>query len=288
MIGEIKAGTADGKKVAVVGAGPAGIASAYFLARAGASVTVFEKEEKAGGVIRYVIPGFRISDDAIDKDVSFIQKMGVEIKTGTEVKSVQELKAQGYDAVIVATGANKPGTLKLEKGETINALKFLRDFKATGGKVALGKNVVVIGGGNVAIDVARDSKRCGSDMVKVNMFCLESRETMPASVEEIEEVQEDEEIPETENQDDSEDNSEDEDEDDFEEEDGFDEDDFDEDGFADEFLEEEKKPYHDILYLYGLQHGRMSDTDRRSAASHGIYEGSTVFLESASVTGSAL
>ena len=82
-------------------------------------------------MIRYVIPGFRISDDAIDKDVSFIQKMGVEIKTGTEVKSVQELKAQGYDAVIVATGANKPGTLKLEKGETINALKFLRDFKAT-------------------------------------------------------------------------------------------------------------------------------------------------------------
>ena len=87
VIGEIKAGTADGKKVAVVGAGPAGIASAYFLARAGASVTVFEKEEKAGGVIRYVIPGFRISDDAIDKDISFIQKMGVEIKTGTEVKS---------------------------------------------------------------------------------------------------------------------------------------------------------------------------------------------------------
>ena len=69
VIGEIKAGTADGKKVAVVGAGPAGIASAYFLARAGASVTVFEKEEKAGGVIRYVIPGFRISDDAIDKDI---------------------------------------------------------------------------------------------------------------------------------------------------------------------------------------------------------------------------
>lgn len=67
MIDEIKAGTADGKKVAVVGAGPAGIASAYFLARAGASVTVFEKEEKVGGVIRYVIPGFRISDDAIDK-----------------------------------------------------------------------------------------------------------------------------------------------------------------------------------------------------------------------------
>ena len=91
VIGEIKAGTANGKKVAVVGAGPAGIASAYLLARAGASVTVFEKEEKAGGVIRYVIPGFRISGEAIDKDISFIEKMGVEIKTGTEITSVQEL-----------------------------------------------------------------------------------------------------------------------------------------------------------------------------------------------------
>ena len=187
VIGEIKAGTADGKKVAVVGAGPAGIASAYFLARAGASVTVFEKEEKAGGVIRYVIPGFRISDDAIDKDVSFIQKMGVEIKTGTEVKSVQELKAQGYDAVIVATGANKPGTLKLEKGETINALKFLRDFKATDGKVALGKNVVVIGGGNTAMDTARAAKRT-EGVEHVYLVYRRTKRYMPAAEDELLEV----------------------------------------------------------------------------------------------------
>lgn len=187
VIDEIKAGTADGKKVAVVGAGPAGIASAYFLARAGASVTVFEKEEKAGGVIRYVIPGFRISDDAIDKDVSFIQKMGVEIKTGTEVKSVQELKAQGYDAVIVATGANKPGTLKLEKGETINALKFLRDFKATGGKVALGKNVVVIGGGNTAMDTARAAKRT-EGVEHVYLVYRRTKRYMPAAEDELLEV----------------------------------------------------------------------------------------------------
>ena len=187
VIDEIKAGTADGKKVAVVGAGPAGIASAYFLARAGAFVTVFEKEEKAGGVIRYVIPGFRISDDAIDKDVSFIQKMGVEIKTGTEVKSVQELKAQGYDAVIVATGANKPGTLKLEKGETINALKFLRDFKATDGKVALGKNVVVIGGGNTAMDTARAAKRT-EGVEHVYLVYRRTKRYMPAAEDELLEV----------------------------------------------------------------------------------------------------
>ena len=187
VIDEIKAGTADGKKVAVVGAGPAGIASAYFLARAGASVTVFEKEEKVGGVIRYVIPGFRISNEAIDKDISFIEKMGVEIKTGTEITSVQELKAQGYDAVIVAVGANKPGTLKLEKGETVNALKFLRDFKAADGKVALGKNVVVIGGGNTAMDTARAAKRT-EGVEHVYLVYRRTKRYMPAAEDELLEV----------------------------------------------------------------------------------------------------
>ena len=187
VIGEIKAGTANGKKVAVVGAGPAGIASAYFLARAGASVTVFEKEEKAGGVIRYVIPGFRISGEAIDKDISFIEKMGVEIKTGTEITSVQELKEQGYDAVIVAVGANKPGTLKLEKGETVNALKFLRDFKESDGKVSLGKNVVVIGGGNTAMDTARAAKRT-EGVEHVYLVYRRTKRYMPAAEDELLEV----------------------------------------------------------------------------------------------------
>ena len=158
VMGSTGAGENCGKKVAVVGGGPAGIAAAYFLARAGASVTVFEKEAKLGGVIRYVIPGFRIPETAIDKDISFIEKMGVEIRTNTKITSVADVKAQGYDAVIVATGANKPGTLKLEKGETVNALKFLADFKANDGKVDLGKNVVVIGGGNTAMDTSQSSE----------------------------------------------------------------------------------------------------------------------------------
>ena len=134
-----------------------------------------------------MIPGFRIGDAAIDKDISFIQKMGVEICTNTEITSVADLKAQGYDAVILAIGAGKPGTLKLEKGETVNALKFLRDFKANDGKLNIGKNVVVIGGGNTAMDTARAAKRT-EGVEHVYLVYRRTKRYMPAAEDELLEV----------------------------------------------------------------------------------------------------
>ena len=187
VIGEIGRASADGKKVAIVGAGPAGISAAYFLARGGAQVTLFEKEAEPGGVIRYVIPGFRIANEAIGKDISFIEKMGVEIRTNTKIDSVKELQAQGYDAVILAVGANKPGTLRLEKGETVNALQFLREFKEKDGAVDLGKNVVVIGGGNTAMDTARAAKRT-KGVEHVYLVYRRTKRYMPAQEDELLEV----------------------------------------------------------------------------------------------------
>lgn len=184
VIGGIKAGEQCGRKAAVIGGGPGGIASAYFLARAGVQVTVFEKEEKLGGVIRHVIPGFRISDEAIDKDISLIRRMDVEIRTGEEITSVADIKAQGYDAVILALGAGKPGTLKLEKGETVNALKFLREFKEKDGKLDLGKNVVVVGGGNTAMDTARAAKRT-EGVEHVYLVYRRTKRYMPAAEDEL-------------------------------------------------------------------------------------------------------
>ena len=99
-----------------------------------------------GGVVRNVIPGFRISDEAIDNDVKIVAAMGVEMVNGKEITSIDELKKE-YDYIVLAVGASDKGTLKLEAGDTMNALDFLAQFKATDGKLDLGKNVVVIGGG---------------------------------------------------------------------------------------------------------------------------------------------
>ena len=174
----------SGKTAAVVGGGPAGMAAAYFLARGGVKTTLFEKEEKLGGVVRNVIPGFRISDEAIDNDAKLIEAMGVEIVTGREIGSVDEVKTD-YDYVVLALGASTPGVLRLEKGEAMNALEFLAQFKATDGNLDLGENVVVIGGGNTAMDTARAAKR-NKGVKKVSLVYRRTKRYMPTDAEELE------------------------------------------------------------------------------------------------------
>ena len=173
-----------GKKAAVVGGGPAGLSAAYFLAKAGWQVRVFEKDEKFGGVVRNIIPGFRIGEDVIEKDVALVKAMGVELMGGVEILDLAELKSQ-YDAVVVAVGANEPGVLRLEGEKPVNALEFLRRFKESDGKVDLGKNVVVIGGGNTAMDTARAAKR-NSGVEKVSLVYRRTKRFMPADAEELE------------------------------------------------------------------------------------------------------
>ena len=175
--------TAD-KKAAVIGGGPAGMAAAYFLAKGGMEVTIFEKEKKLGGVVRNVIPGFRISDEAIDKDVKILEALGVQIATESYVASLEQVREK-YDYIVLAVGAYKPGILRLEEGEAMNALEFLAQFKATGGQVDLGENVVVIGGGNTAMDTARAAKR-NAGVKKVSLVYRRTKRYMPADAEELE------------------------------------------------------------------------------------------------------
>lgn len=175
--------TAD-KKAAVIGGGPAGMSAAYFLAKGGMEVTIFEKEKKLGGVVRNVIPGFRISDEAIDKDVKILEALGVQIATESYVASLEQVR-ENYDYIVLAVGAYKPGILRLEEGEAVNALEFLAQFKATGGQVDLGENVVVIGGGNTAMDTARAAKR-NAGVKKVSLVYRRTKRYMPADAEELE------------------------------------------------------------------------------------------------------
>ena len=171
-------------KAAVIGGGPAGMAAAYFLRKGGMEVTIFEAKETLGGVVRHVIPPFRISEDAIEKDAEILRKMQVDIRCHTKVESLDELRQQGYTKIVLAVGAPSPGSLKLEAGEVKNALEFLSEFKQTDGKAAIGKNVVVIGGGNTAMDTARAAKR-NEGVEHVYLVYRRRRRYMPADEEEL-------------------------------------------------------------------------------------------------------
>ena len=175
---------AAGRKAAVVGAGPAGLAAGAFLARAGIPVTIFEKAEKPGGIPRYVIPGFRISDEAIERDIRLCLAYGAELVTGRSIESAEELKAEGFTDVIIAIGAWEEARPTIQYGTAMDSLEFLKKVKEAPDSLDLGENVVVIGAGNTAMDVARAAKR-QKGVKRVQIVYRRTRRYMPADEEEL-------------------------------------------------------------------------------------------------------
>lgn len=180
-----------GKKIAVIGGGPSGLACAYFLAIDGYKVTVFEKEEVLGGMLTLGIPSYRLEKEVIHAEIDILKELGVTFKTGIHVGkdiTINDLRKQGFEAFYLAIGAQGGRKLGIEGEDAsgiIAGVEFLRNVNLKK-EVDVKGNVIVIGGGNVAIDVARTAARLNTTSVK--MFCLESRESMPALEEEVEEA----------------------------------------------------------------------------------------------------
>ena len=170
----------DGKKAAIIGGGPTGIAAAYFLGRAGIETTLFEREKSLGGVPRHVIPAFRIADEAIEKDIALMERYGVEVRCGAPAPSVAELKAQGYTHILFAIGAWKPGELGIP-GDVAGAIQWMKGVKA--GNIGVAGSIAVIGGGNTAMDAARLAKRSGAE--RVTLVYRRTRKYMPADEHEL-------------------------------------------------------------------------------------------------------
>ena len=179
------------EKIAIIGAGPAGLSCAYFLALTGYKPTIFEKNAEPGGMLRYGIPSYKLEKDLLAAEIDVIRQLGVEIRCGVEVGkdvTIEDLREQGYKGFYAAIGCQrgrKPGISGENAEGAYAAVDFLREAGAKE-SFALEGDVVVVGGGNVAIDAARISSRCTD--AKISMFCLETREKMPASNEEIKEA----------------------------------------------------------------------------------------------------
>ena len=179
------------EKIAIIGAGPAGLSCAYFLALTGYKPTIFEKNAEPGGMLRYGIPSYKLEKNLLAAEIDVIRQLGVEIRCGVEIGkdvTIEDLREQGYKGFYAAIGCQrgrKPGISGENAEGAYTAVDFLRKAGAKE-SLALEGDVVVVGGGNVAIDAARISSRCTD--AKISMFCLETREKMPASDEEIEEA----------------------------------------------------------------------------------------------------
>lgn len=182
----------EGKKIAVIGSGPAGLSCAYYLTELGHHVTIFEKEKKLGGMLTLGIPSFRLEKDIVDAEIEILREMGVKFVTGAEVGkyvTLDELRRCGFKGFYLAIGAQGGRKLGIEGEDAegvMSGIDFLRNVNL-GKQGDLKGKTVVIGGGNVAVDVARTAIRKGSD--DVALYCLESRETMPASAEEVEDTE---------------------------------------------------------------------------------------------------
>ena len=181
---------ATGKKAAVVGAGPAGLSAAFYLARKGHAVAILEAEEHPGGMLRYGIPAYRLPVEVLESEIADIAALGVDIKTNAKVDSLEELTAQGYDALFLSMGAQLSRRLVIEGAElpsVLWGLDFLKNIRR-GEDPQVGPKVVVVGGGNVAVDVALSALRQGAQ--EVDLVCLEKREEMPAHPWEVAQAEE--------------------------------------------------------------------------------------------------
>ncbi len=178
----------SGKRVAIVGAGPAGLSCAFYLAKEGHEVTVLESQDEPGGMMRYGIPSYRLPTEVLDREIDVIRRMGVDIRCGVTLgrdMSLDDLHRE-YDAVFIAIGAWSASSMRVEgerEAGVLFGIEFLWDV-ATGKKVDVGDEVIVVGGGNTAIDAARTSLRLGAKRVKI--YYRRTREEMPADDAEIE------------------------------------------------------------------------------------------------------
>ncbi|MEG2212948.1 MAG: FAD-dependent oxidoreductase, partial [Clostridiales bacterium] len=171
-------------KVAIIGGGPAGMSAGYFLAKADFEVHIFEKSASLGGVVRQVIPDFRIGDAAIDKDISLLMAVGVIIHLQTEIRELDSLRQQGFTQIIVAVGAGVSSPLRLREGRADNAVAMLRQYKADPALLRLGASVAIVGGGNSAMDAARAAVRMPG-VRQVTIVYRRDRQSIPADEEEL-------------------------------------------------------------------------------------------------------
>jgi len=182
------------KPVAVIGGGPAGLACAYYLAIDGYRVTVFEKQKQPGGMLMFGIPAFRLEKDVVEAEIDILRELGVTFQTGVEVGrdvTIPQLRAQGFTAFYLAIGAQAGRSLGLEGEDAkgvLSGIDFVRNVNL-GEPMAVSGKVLVIGGGNVAIDVARSAARM--EGAEVSLYCLESAAEMPASSDEVTEAEQD-------------------------------------------------------------------------------------------------